>query len=138
MQVVGVVVHRVVADPHDLEVLELFAGGHVLGHGEEVTQHLSGMHAGRAHAGEHRHRGPLGQLEDSLLRRVADLDAVNHAQKHQRRVLEGLAPLAHVHGLGLQVEGVAAQLVHRRLEGDAGAGRRLVEHQGKGLALEEG
>jgi hypothetical protein len=65
----------------------------------------------------------------------ADHDGVHVARQDARRVGDALAA-AELHLLAGEHQGLAAELAHADIEGDAGAGGGLVEHHRQDLAFE--
>ena len=102
--------------------------------GEDVGHDLARMR-GLGQPVDHRHRRVLGELEHHRVVEDADHDRVDIARQHPRRVGDGLAA-AELHLLAGEHEGLAAELAHRHVEGDARAGRGLVEDHRQGLAGE--
>ena len=102
--------------------------------GEQVGQHLAGV-AEVGQAVNHGNLGVLGQPLHLLLGEGADHNAVAVSVQHPGGVLNGLPP-ADLTLLAGEEQGVSPQLVHARLEGDAGAGGVLLKDHGQGLALE--
>ena len=137
MQVVLAVVDGIVAHPHHHSVFQLLASRQILHNSEHITQRLGRVHAGRTHAVIHWHCCPFCQFQNALMGLVANHDGVHHTGKHQGGVFQGLTPLTHMHGFGLQVQSVATQLVHGRLKGNASTRGRLVEHERNGVALQK-
>src|ERR687893_2490587 len=108
-----------VGDPDALQPAELFA------HREKVGQSLAGV----VLVGETVYDGDLGGAGELLYLLVvegADHYGVYVAGEDASGVRGGLA-LAYLYLLREQVEGVAPELVHPDLEGDAGAVRGLLE-----------
>ena len=83
------------------------------------------------------HAGIAGQRRRSCLLEGAGHDAVDHAAEDAGHVGDALA-LAEADVAGAEVEGVAAQLAHADLEGNAGARRGLLEDHGEALACQDG
>ena len=106
----------------------------MLPHGHQVGQHLAGV-AEVGQAVDDGDGGEAGQLLHLLLGEGADHNAIAVAVQHPGGVLHRLAP-ADLALLSGQEQGVAAQLEHARLKGDAGAGGVLLEDHGQGLAME--
>jgi hypothetical protein len=65
----------------------------------------------------------------------ADHDGIDIAREDARGIPDRLAP-AELHVVRIEHDGLAAELAHRHVEGDARPGRRLVEDHGEELALE--
>ena len=76
-----------------------------------------------------------GQFHQPVMRGGADHDGVDIARQHLGGVGDGLAA-AELHLGAGQHDGLAAELAHADVEGDARAGRRLVEDHRQHLALE--
>src|SRR3712207_5599919 len=93
--------------------------------GKEVGEGLAGV-VGVGEAVYDGDLGGLGELLDLLVVEGPDHDGVYVAGEDAPGVRRGL-PLADLYLLRQQVEGVAAELVHADLEGDAGAVRGLLE-----------
>ena len=100
--------------------------------GHDVGQHLAGMRAPRQ-AIDDRDGRVLRQLRDGVVIERADHDGVDIARQHARGVGDGLAA-AELHLVGREHHRLAAELAHRDLEGNAGAGRRPLEDHGERLA----
>ena len=107
---------------------------HPLVEREQVGQRLARVLADRE-AVDDRDRRPRGQLGDHLVGAGAGHDRVDEPLEVARDVAHGLAPAEH-HALG-QVDRVAAQLGHARLERDPGPERRLLEQHRERPPLEE-
>src|SRR3712207_5997107 len=93
--------------------------------GKEVGEGLAGV-VGVGEAVYDGDLGGLGELLDLLVVEGPDHDGVYVAGEDAPGVRRGL-PLADLYLLRQQVEGVAAELVHADLEGDAGAVGGLLE-----------
>ena len=102
--------------------------------GHDVGQHLAGMRAPRQPV-DHRHRGVPRELGHRLVIEDADHDGIDIARQHARGVGQRLAA-AELHFLRGQHDGLAAELAHGDVEGDARAGRGLVEDHRQRLAGE--
>ena len=100
----------------------------------QVGQHLAGV-AEIRQAVDHRDVGVGRQGLHLLLGKGADHNAVTVPQQHPGGVLHRLAP-ADLALLAGEEQGVAAQLVHPGLKGDAGAGGIFLEDHGQSLALQ--
>jgi len=72
-----------------------------------------------------------GEAFDDFLFEGTDHYHVHHARNHFRRIFHRLAA-AQLGVAGVQVDCRTAQLVHAGLEGEAGAGRILLEDHGQG------
>jgi hypothetical protein len=111
--------------------------------GDRAAMLLESHHVGHDLAGmrdigqavDDGHRRVLGQLADLTDVVGAQHDRVDVARQHAGGVLGRLAA-AHLHVLRGQHDGVAAHLADPDLEGDAGAGRGLLEDQRDGPAVE--
>src|SRR5215217_451681 len=108
-----------VGDPDPFKPSELLADG------EEVGESLARVMGVCEAVYDWDLCGP-GELLEFLVVEGPDHDGVYVAGEDAARVRRGL-PLAYLYLLGQQVEGVAAELVHADLEGDARAVRGLLE-----------
>ncbi len=106
----------------------------VLLEGHDVGHDLARMREPRQ-AVDHRHGGIGRKLGQRIVVEDADHDGVDIARQHPRGVGDGLAA-AELHLGAGEHDGLAAELAHRHVEGDAGAGRGLLEHHGQHLAGE--
>ena len=79
--------------------------------------------------------GVLGEFRHHRVVEGADHDGVDIAGQDPRRVGDGLAA-AELHLLAGEHQRLAAELAHADIEGDAGAGRGLVEDHRQHLAVE--
>src|SRR3954454_16652782 len=79
--------------------------------------------------------GCCGELRELLVVEGADHDSVYIAGEHRAGVRRGLA-LAHLYLLRTEGQGMAAELVHADLEGDAGTVGGLLEDHCERLAEE--
>ena len=107
-------------------------GPQVLLEGHDVGHQLAGMGA-VGQAVDDRHRGVFGKLEQLGVLGGADHHHIDVARQHPRRIGDGLAA-AQVGVDRRQHDRLAAELAHADLEGDPGAGRRLLEDHRQGLA----
>ena len=82
-----------------------------------------------------RHGGVLHHFLEMRHADGAQQDDVDIARQHPRRIGDGLAPAELRFGMA-QYDHLAAELAHADLEGDPGAGRRLLENHRQGLARE--
>ncbi len=107
----------------------------VLHVGLDVGEHLTGMEAigERVDDGN---RGARRQLLEPTVLEGSHHDGVGHAGDDSRGVLHGLAT-PQVGVPGGEKDGVAAELGHAGLEGDARAGGRLLEHHGQHPSCKE-
>ena len=102
--------------------------------GHDVGHELAGMGV-VGQPVDDRHGGVLGQFEQPLMRGGADHDRIDIARQHLGRVGDGLGAAELHFGAG-QHDGLAAELAHADVEGDARARRRLVEDHRQHLAVE--
>ncbi len=93
--------------------------------GHHIRHHLGGM-APFGQPVDDRNGGVGGQFLHHLVIQKADHDGIDIARDHPRRVGDGFLA-RQLHLVAGQHQGGAAQLAHRHIEGDAGAGGLLVE-----------
>ena len=108
----------------------------VLADGQHVGQGLAGVTV-VAQTIDDRHRRPLRQLLDFLVRIHARHDALHHAGEHARNIGDAFA-FAQADFLRSHHDGVPAQMVHANLERDARAQRGLLKEHAQGLARQQG
>ena len=96
-------------------------------HGQQVGEDLCGVHL-IGQAVPHRHLGVKRQLLNHALVKAAVLDAVVVAPQDAGGVLQRFL-VAQLRAAGIQIGHVPALVVHRDLEGAAGARRRFLENQ---------
>ena len=121
-----------VADVDELDVLEMAA---VLADGERVGHALAGVVV-VGEAVDHRDLAVLGEVLDVLLGEGADHDAVDVAAHHVGGVLDRLAD-AELDVVGVEEDGLGAELLDAHLEAHPGARRGLHEDHGDGAAGEQ-
>ena len=92
----------------------------VLGHGQEVRQHLSGMPL-VGEAVPDRNVGVLSEFFNVLLASTAVFDAVIETREHSGGVRDGLL-VAQLGAAGIQVGDAGALVIGTDLEGAPGAG----------------
>ena len=124
-----------VADEGELAVLDLLALGEVLDHGEEVADLLGGVVV-LGHAVEHGSGGAGGEADDVLVTVDAGHHDVEQVAHDAGGVAEGLVA-AELDGAGAVELGVAAEVAHGGLEGEAGAGGDLLEDHAEALVAEQ-
>ena len=108
----------------------------VLGHGEDIGEHLRGMEL-VGESVEHRHPGVLRQLLDDLLAGAAVLDRVVHPAEHPRGVLHRLL-VPDLRRVGVDVGHVGTLVVRRHLERATGTRGGLLEDERDVLARQAG
>ena len=113
-----------VADPGDRAPANV---AQTLLEGEEIRHDLAGMRE-FGEAVDDGHRGVARQLGQIVVRENADHDGVDEARQHARRVGDALAS-SDLHLIAREHDRLAAQIAHGEIEGDAGAGRGLVEDE---------
>src|SRR5262249_23566556 len=106
----------------------------VLLEGHDVGEHLTGMRAAGGTIDD-RHGGMTRELRQRGVIERAGPGDVDIARENAGRVGGGFAP-ARLQLLAGQQDGCAPELAHGDVEGDARAGRRLVEDRGERAALE--
>jgi hypothetical protein len=102
---------------------------------EQVAEDLHGVMGVRQPV-DHRNLRIPGQPLDHLVTEGAGHDRVDPSLQIPRRILHRL-PFAQADVRGCQVDGVAAELRHTRLEGHPGPERRLLENHGQRLSAED-
>ncbi len=123
---------RPVADERHPNITELLARRHVFSHRDDIGYDLGGMVV----IGEpvnHRHVRVGGEVGDGLVLERAAHEHVDHAREDLRGVVERLAS-AEMDLARLEIERVAAEVRHRRLERNASSrGRFLEDHAEVGV-----
>ena len=109
-------------------------GAALLLEGHHVRHQLAGVRAVRQPVDD-RHFGIFGKLGQLVVIVGADHDRIDIARQHPRRVRPALAALD-LAVLAGEHDDMPAQLAHRDLEGDARAGRGLLEDHGEHPAFE--
>jgi len=119
-------VQHVVAipEPRDLKAGQRLA---VLDHGQEVGDDLAGMRL-VGEAVDDRHRGMARHFLDLGVIVGPQHDSVDHPAQHPRGIGDSLTP-PQLARSRIEDQHRTAQLPHRNVEADAGAGRVLLEHQ---------
>ena len=100
--------------------------------GHDIGHDLAGM-GGVGQRVDDGHGGVLGKLQQARMIGGADHDRIDIARQHLGRIADRLGAAELHFGAG-EEQRLAAELAHADIEGDAGAGRGLLEDHRQHLA----
>ena len=124
-----------VSHKNHLAVLQLLAPGKIFHNGTQITDLLGGVVV-IAHAVQHGNGAGLSQLHHGLVVDDPCHDNVCQLAQHLAGVANGLVA-AQLDHAGTEILGMAAQLAHCGLKGDAGAGRGLLKDHAQRLVFHQ-